>query len=223
MHPLAADMARQGYCVLPGVYTPDECAAIRSELDGAYEREKRSSRGGQFGSVFHPLLDSAPRMLRFYLKPEILDVLRYILQDDVNLAHTGALLMDESRKACQWHSHDGVYHWLHALPTAGGTSGGSPHLYLFVRACVPVCRCVYRSKHEQRDYMVSPQDQEPRLCLARAMQRVPGRLNRGERPARCVSTPRERPMVTTVYAQTHRRGLEQAPSGLHATRVSVHL
>ena len=108
MHPLAADVLRQGYCVLPGVYTPEECAAIRRELDGAYEREKRSSRGGQFGCVFHPLLDSAPQMVRFYLKSEVLDVLKCILQDDVNLAHTGALLMDETRQPCQWHNHDGA-------------------------------------------------------------------------------------------------------------------
>ena len=102
-------MARYGFCVLPAVYSSSECAAIRDELDAAYEREKRSSRGGQFGSVFHPLLDSAPHIARFYLKPEVLAVLRFILQDDVNLAHTGALLMDESREACQWHNHDGVY------------------------------------------------------------------------------------------------------------------
>lgn len=109
MHPLAADVARQGYCVLPAVYSPDECTAIRNELDDAYAREQRSSRGGQFGSVFHPLLDSAPAMARFYVKREILDVLQYILQDDVNLAHTGALLMDETREACQWHNHDGEH------------------------------------------------------------------------------------------------------------------
>ncbi len=109
MHPLAVDMARQGYCVLPAVYSLTECAMIRSELDSAYDREQRSSRGGQFGSVFHPLLDSAPQMARFYWKPEVLAVLRQILQDEVNLAHTGALLMDESREACQWHNHDGVH------------------------------------------------------------------------------------------------------------------
>ena len=28
-------------------------------------------------------------------------------QDDVNLAHSGALLMDETREFCRWHNHDG--------------------------------------------------------------------------------------------------------------------
>ena len=107
MHPLAADVAQHGYCVLPSVYSAEECSAIRSELDAAFDREQRRGRGGQFGQVFHPLLDSAPAMARFYLKPEIIEVLRHVLQDDVNLAHTGALLQDETREACQWHSHDG--------------------------------------------------------------------------------------------------------------------
>ena len=86
MHPRAREVAEQGYTVLPAVYDADECRQIRSILDAAFARRAAASEGGQpsmggtFGCVFHPLLTHAPEMARFYLKEEVLDVIRLVLQ-----------------------------------------------------------------------------------------------------------------------------------------------
>ena len=86
MHPRAREVAEQGYTVLPAVYDADECRQIRAILDAAFARRAAASEGGQpsmggtFGCVFHPLLTHAPEMARFYLKDEVLDVIRLVLQ-----------------------------------------------------------------------------------------------------------------------------------------------
>ena len=87
MHPRAREVAEQGYTVLPAVYDADECRQIRAILDAAFARRAAASEGGQslsmggtFGCVFHPLLTHAPEMARFYLKEEVLDVIRLVLQ-----------------------------------------------------------------------------------------------------------------------------------------------
>ena len=86
MHPRAREVAEQGYTVLPAVYDADECRQIRAVLDAAFARRVAASEGAQvsmggtFGCVFHPLLTHAPEMARFYLKEEVLDVIRLVLQ-----------------------------------------------------------------------------------------------------------------------------------------------
>lgn len=105
MHPKVADLYAHGYCVLESVYDENECRQIRQILTDAWQRAGEPPMGGRFGFVMHPLLEYAPEMAPYYLKTEILELLALVLQDEVQLSHSGALICDETRDFCDWHYH----------------------------------------------------------------------------------------------------------------------
>jgi hypothetical protein len=105
MTELARQVYEQGYCVMEGVYSAQECVEMEDVLVDAWRRDERDTMGGVFGSVFHPLLKYAPDMAPFYDRPDVVSVIGEVLQDDVCLAHSGALLADETRQFCGWHVH----------------------------------------------------------------------------------------------------------------------
>ena len=110
MHPKVTDLCARGYCVLESVYGENERRQIRRILTDAWQRASEPPMGGRFGFVMHPLLKYAPEMAPYYLKNEILDLLALVLQDEVRLAHSGALLCDETRDFCDWHYHLNTEH-----------------------------------------------------------------------------------------------------------------
>lgn len=105
MHPKIVDIYARGYCVLEAVYSAGECDEIRRILNAVWQHSGQPAMGGRFGFVLHPLLKYAPEMASFYLKEDVLEVLSLVLQDDVKLAHSGALICDETRDFCDWHYH----------------------------------------------------------------------------------------------------------------------
>ena len=105
MTELAAQVYERGYCVIEAAYSAQECAEIEAILVDAWRRDERDTMGGVFGSVFHPLLKYAPDMAQFYDRPDIVSVIAEVLEDEVCLAHSGALLADETRQFCGWHVH----------------------------------------------------------------------------------------------------------------------
>jgi hypothetical protein len=78
---------------------------IISILRNAWEREAKPEMGGRFGCVFHPGLKYAPEIAPFYAKPEAITVMRTVVADVVRMAHSGVLLIDETRDFCAWHCH----------------------------------------------------------------------------------------------------------------------
>ena len=102
---LAQKVFDQGYCVLEGFFCQKSREKIISILHQVWLNANRPSLGGPFGYVLHPALKFAPELAPFYAQAEIIDLLAEILQDDVRLAHSGAILSDESRSFCDWHCH----------------------------------------------------------------------------------------------------------------------
>ena len=111
MHDLKASarqVCERGYCVLPSVFTPAECQAIKKLLLAVWRARGEPSLAG-FGMGIHPLLEHAPDMAPYYARPIILDALEAVLQDEPRLAHTGARVSSEaSDAAIGWHEH---YAW----------------------------------------------------------------------------------------------------------------
>ena len=98
------------------------CARMEALLVDAWQRDNRDTMGGTFGSVFHPLLKHAPDLAPYYARPEVVSVIAEVLDDDVCLAHSGALLADETRQFCGWHMHlngDQFNRWVPKPPDYG--------------------------------------------------------------------------------------------------------
>ena len=105
MNQYAQQIFEKGYCVLESLYDENECEAIISILCGVWKREGRPKMGGRFGYILHPALKYVPNLAPFYTKREAIDVMRCVFDDEVRMAHSGALLMDETRDFCMWHAH----------------------------------------------------------------------------------------------------------------------
>ncbi|NKB65581.1 MAG: hypothetical protein GKR89_00845 [Candidatus Latescibacteria bacterium] len=101
----AQQVFEQGYTVLEAVYSPTECVQIERILLESWERDGNRSMGGVFGCIFHPALKYAPELAPFYGREEIVKVMREVLDDEVCLAHSGALLANQARQFCGWHCH----------------------------------------------------------------------------------------------------------------------
>ncbi|MBR53528.1 hypothetical protein CMK19_07170 [Candidatus Poribacteria bacterium] len=102
---LAQEVFDQGYCVLEGFFDKSSREQIISILHQVWLNANRPSMGGRFGYVLHPVLKFAPDLAPFYAQSEIVKLMAEILQDEVRLAHSGAILCDESRNFCDWHCH----------------------------------------------------------------------------------------------------------------------
>ena len=94
-----------GYCVLEGFFGQQAREQIVSVLQQVWTDAECPSMGGVFGFVLHPLLKFAPELAPFYAQAEIIDLMAEVLQDEVRLAHSGAILCDETRSFCHWHCH----------------------------------------------------------------------------------------------------------------------
>jgi hypothetical protein len=99
------EVLEHGYTVLESVYTPTECAEIERILLDSWECDGKRPMGGGFGCVFHPALKYAPELAPFYGRKEVVNVMREVLDDEVCLAHSGALLTNGGRQFCEWHCH----------------------------------------------------------------------------------------------------------------------
>ena len=99
------EVLEHGYTVLESVYTPTDCAEIERILLDSWKRDGKRSMGGDFGCVFHPVLKYAPDLAPFYGRKEVVNVMREVLDDEVCLAHSGALLANEGRQFCEWPCH----------------------------------------------------------------------------------------------------------------------
>src|SRR5688500_8109562 len=104
----AREVDERGYCLLPAVFSADQCGEMESLLDRHWERRGKPALQG-FGLAIHPLLQHVPEMAPFFAHPLVVDALREVLRDEVHLAHTGARISDEtSNEAIGWHEH---YAW----------------------------------------------------------------------------------------------------------------
>ena len=102
---LAQQVYDQGYCLLEGFFSTKNREEIIQILYQVWVDNGKPSMAGQFGYVLHPVLEFATDLAPFYAQPEIVDLLAEILQDEVRLAHSGAILCDETRSFCDWHCH----------------------------------------------------------------------------------------------------------------------
>ena len=102
---LAQQVYDRGYCVLEGFFSTEIRDEIIQTLYQVWIDAGQPSMGGRFGYVLHPVLEFASDLAPFYAQSEIVDLLAEILQDEVRLAHNGAILCDETRSFCDWHCH----------------------------------------------------------------------------------------------------------------------
>ena len=102
---LAQQVYDQGYCLLEGFFSTKSRETIIQILYQVWVNNGKPSMAGQFGYVLHPVLEFAPDLAPFYAQQEIVDLLAEILQDEVRLAHNGAILCNETRRFCDWHCH----------------------------------------------------------------------------------------------------------------------
>ena len=94
---LAQQVYDQGYCLLEGFFSTKSRETIIQILYQVWVNNGKPSMAGQFGYVLHPVLEFAPDLAPFYAQQEIVDLLAEILQDEVRLAHNGAILCNETR------------------------------------------------------------------------------------------------------------------------------
>lgn len=117
---LSAQLARDGYAILPGLYPPEAVARLRDVVTSIYGELGAPSlfaRPPQWpsetieisttGLVLHQLLGRAPALHRGLLDPTAIEVLRGALGEDMHLELTAALLCDHTRPFFEWHNHVG--------------------------------------------------------------------------------------------------------------------
>ncbi len=116
------ELREQGYTVFERAYSEEEVDFLRSRLVGAWQsigspplRSDPPTRPypdvelGPAGVVFHGITNRFPEMAPRLYKPEIIDVLRGLLGDDMRLELPAGALSDASRPFFDWHTHiDGV-------------------------------------------------------------------------------------------------------------------
>jgi hypothetical protein len=110
--PKLPDLSRQfnaqGFVVLPGVFSPAQCAQMVRLFDNHWIEKGRPSLAG-FGFAVHPLLQKIPEMAAYFARPVMVDALGAILGDEPRLVHTGARVSnEESSQLLGWHEH---YSW----------------------------------------------------------------------------------------------------------------
>ncbi|NRA38421.1 MAG: hypothetical protein HRU15_09795 [Planctomycetes bacterium] len=105
MNTFAKQVFDQGFCVLEALYDENECQEMISILNNSWERKGKLETDSQFGVMLHPALKYAPELAPFYAKQETIDVMRAVLDDEVQMTHSGALLIDHTRDFCTWHCH----------------------------------------------------------------------------------------------------------------------
>ena len=104
----ARQVYEQGFCVLESLFGERERRETAAILRGVWEQRGKPALTG-FGMGIHPMFEHAPAIAPYYYNPEVIDVLREVLRDDVRLTHAGARVSDESSEATiSWHEH---YSW----------------------------------------------------------------------------------------------------------------
>lgn len=78
----------QGYTVLEGLLTPAECDEARAALERIFaaERDLPGAPHGPHAAQAYNLMNKAPVFERLYQLPPLLDLVRYVLGEDVVLS-----------------------------------------------------------------------------------------------------------------------------------------
>lgn len=111
-----------GFAVFEKLWSDDEVDRIRGEIlrrvdelnpPALWSRNDRPFVGrveiAPTGLVFQQLLSECPVLAPEVLKPELLDALRTVLGEGMQLELVGAVISDETRPYFAWHTHiDGV-------------------------------------------------------------------------------------------------------------------
>src|SRR5688500_7384985 len=104
----ARQVYAQGFCVLESLSGERERRETEGMLRGVWERRGKPALTG-FGMGIHPMFEHAPEIASYYYRPEVVEVLREVLRDEVRLTHAGARVSDENSDATiSWHEH---YAW----------------------------------------------------------------------------------------------------------------
>jgi len=101
----AQAVKHQGHHIVPGLWSPAECRRLRGALDELWRRMRGGACSGDFGFIIHPLLPRMPGLIDLYTRPEVVEMLSAILDDEPRLAHNGALISDHRRTFTPWHYH----------------------------------------------------------------------------------------------------------------------
>jgi ectoine hydroxylase-related dioxygenase (phytanoyl-CoA dioxygenase family) len=110
----ARQVEEQGFCVLEGAFDASQTQKMRELMD-AYWAEQGSPPMADWGFGINPVALHTPELMAFFALPELHEILRSVLDDEVRLVHAGARMSNaQSSAAIGWHHH---YGWdVAALP-----------------------------------------------------------------------------------------------------------
>ena len=117
---LSRQLIDDSYAVVPGMYSREKVDRIRGALAGIHARLDAPpmwSKEPQWigdnlevsgtGLVIHKLLSFDPSLHRDMLEPQIVEVVRRALGEDMHLEFAGAVITDHTRPFFKWHNHVG--------------------------------------------------------------------------------------------------------------------
>lgn len=110
-------MATQGYCIVSGLFTSEEMAALAAEIEGHQRRhqEEIARAGGTAGisradeiTFTSHLAEQDAEIMRFCRRRELIDIAVAFLGPDVDLYWNQSVYkMPEGEKEFPWHQDDG--------------------------------------------------------------------------------------------------------------------
>jgi hypothetical protein len=120
MQALTQQLIERSYAIVPGRYGPDKLARIRATLLAIYGRLDQPPLWSQepqvlgenlelsaTGLVIHKLLSFDPELHHDLLEPDIIEIIRGALGEDMHLEFAGAVITNYTRPFFKWHNHVG--------------------------------------------------------------------------------------------------------------------